>query len=64
MAQTYETVSISFGTDPHLYRRYEFHVMAPLGDDRWETLAKGTGYKSKAQAKRAAIKAAEPFLKG
>lgn len=57
---TFETVTISAGRDYNLglHGRYEFVIFSPAED----VLERATGFKSKAQAQRAAVKAAQKFL--
>ena len=62
MTRQFETVSITAARNPRFHTGYEFHIMADLGDDNWETLETESGFKSKAQAVKAAYKAAEKFL--
>ena len=62
MTKQFETVSVTAARDYNSYTRYEFCVMAEVGDDEWETLEREGGFKSKATAQRAGLKAAEKFL--
>jgi hypothetical protein len=55
---TYETLEVSVGRDYTTPSKYEFVIFS---DDETIVARKG-GFKSAAQARKAAVKAAEPLL--
>lgn len=58
----FESVSLTAARDYRFNSGYEYVIMADLGDDNHELLERQGHFKSKAQAQKAGVKAAQKFL--
>lgn len=62
MTKRFETVTVTTVRDYNRATGYEFVILGDLGNDNHETLERVPGYRTKAQAHRAGVKAAEKYL--